>query len=155
MEIGRGPYFLIGVMLFALLFFIGALIYWNAKMSSVPLMASGIILLLGAIQLRKELRVPRKAHPDSKKTDESNVTEGGEKWQYSIVFVWWVSFVLITYLFGFVVAIPLLALSFVRFRGHRGWLKSIAVAAMAETSIYVIFVVIMKIELYRGILLGG
>ena len=155
MEIGRGPTFLMGVMLFAFLFFIGALIYWNAKMSSVPLMASGIILLLGAIQLRKELLGARKAHPDTKKIDESNVTEGREMWQYSIVFIWWVSFVLITYLFGFLVAIPLLALSFVRFRGHRGWLKSMEVAAIAEISIYVIFVVVMKIELYRGVLLGG
>jgi hypothetical protein len=140
---------------FALLFFVGALAYSNAKMSSVPLMASGIILLLGAIQLREEFRLPGKARHDTQMIDESNLSEEGERWQYPIVFVWWVSFVLVTYLFGFLVAIPLLPLSFVRFRGHRGWLKSIAVAATAEASIYVIFVAIMQIDLYRGILLGG
>jgi putative tricarboxylic transport membrane protein len=152
---GRNPYFLLGIMVFALLFFVGALAYSNAKMSSVPLMASGIILLLGAIQLREEFRVPGKARHDTQMIDESNLSEEGERWQYPIVFVWWVSFVLVTYLFGFLVAIPLLPLSFVRFRGHRGWLKSIAVAATAEASIYVIFVAIMQIDLYRGILLGG
>jgi hypothetical protein len=155
MKIERSSYFLICIILFSLFLFVVALTYGNAKMSAVPLIAGGIILLLGAIQLRKELLVARKAHPDTETIDASNVTAGGEKRQHSIVFVWWVSFVLITYLFGFLIAIPLLVFSFMRFRAHRGWLKSLAVAAIAEISIYVVFVFIMQIELYRGILLGG
>ena len=151
MKIERGSFFLIGVMLFALILFVVALTYSNAKMRSVPLIASGIILLLGAIQLRQELLVAKKTPIDDKVTEETKVIAERGKREYFIVLAWWVSFVLITYLFGFHFAIPLLALSFMRFRGHRGWLKSIAVAAIAEISIYVIFVLIMKIELHSGI----
>lgn len=68
------------------------------------------------------------------------------------MFVWIVWFVALIYLFGYLVAIPVLVFSFVKFRAGAGWAFSILGAVLIEVVVYVGFVILLNVFLYKGLL---
>jgi hypothetical protein len=155
MKINRSTYFLIGVLLLALFMVITATTYESQKTSLVPIFAGGIILLLGSIQLVKELLEAKKVSTSTKTADAAQKTGSQSGWQQFIVYMWWVGFALMTYLIGFLISIPVLAFTFMKFHAHRNWLVSILTAVLTDIVTWGIFEAILQVQLFRGIFLGG
>ncbi len=90
--------------------------------------------------------------------EEKEKKRGTEKTRAFFKIVGWIGvFYVSTFLFGFLVTIPLFTILFMRTRKER-WITSVACAAGLWVTIYLSFAVIAKISLYEGLvfrLLGG
>lgn len=69
-----------------------------------------------------------------------------------IMFIWIISFVVLICLFGYLVAIPALVFSFLKFRARASWSFSILGAVMMEVVVYVGFITLLNVSLYKGLL---
>ncbi len=115
--------------------------YLESKL--LPLIISGAVLVLAAIRLGKEIF---KGVPDGSE-------ETGEGWRgYLISGAWAVGFFLAIYLLGFIIAIPLFILSYMKSHGTR-WLVAIIWTILLPAFIYGLFELTLKVTLYRGLLL--
>ncbi|MFQ5842364.1 MAG: tripartite tricarboxylate transporter TctB family protein [Thermodesulfobacteriota bacterium] len=68
-----------------------------------------------------------------------------------IVFVWIVGFTALIILFGYLVAVPVLVFSFLKFRSGASWLYSILSAVGIEVVMYGGFVLLLNVFLYEGL----
>ena len=121
--------------------------YVQAKLA--PMTISGLIIILAAIQLYTEYRsaLRFKEKSDQKKAP----SETSESFRpYFIQGLWMVGFVLAIALFGFLVAIPLFVISYMRTQGVN-WEKSLLVAASTLIVMYILFSIALEVELYPGL----
>jgi hypothetical protein len=142
---------------FALLGLAGVLLsltfhYWEALL--LPLLLSSIILIVAIYEIIKELR-RKPVSPDSKSSspDARQKTPTALRPVYWLV-GWILAFVAMSWIFGFLISIPLFACSYLKWR-RRSWLVSIAFAVIALAVIYVVFEVALKTEVNRGLLFEG
>ena len=122
--------------------------YVQAKLA--PMTISGLIIILAAIQLYREyrsaLRFKEKSDP---KRVPSETSKGFRP--YLIQGLWMIGFVLAIALFGFLVAIPLFVVSYMRTQGVN-WKKSLLVSASTLFIMYILFSIALEVELYPGLL---
>lgn len=151
MKIRRDVYVYIGVMVLMLVIIGNALTmrYFSSKM--LPLLISGTIFFLAAIQLSRELLT--KGEPKASVSEE--VTGGGERketwYGYSLVSAYVIGFFLTIYLLNFIIAIPLFILAYMKTHGTR-WRVAITSAIVITVLIYVVFELALDLELYQGLL---
>lgn len=69
-----------------------------------------------------------------------------------LVILWASGFTFGIYLFGFLVTIPVFTFLFIKIYGKRSTGLSLAVSAILVGSVYLLFSIALKIELYRGLL---
>ena len=122
--------------------------YIQAKLA--PMTISGLLIILTAIQLYREYRSKRRAKTgtDYKKVSSDN----SERFRpFLIQGFWMIGFVLAIALFGFLVAIPLFIISYMRSHGVHWW-KSISISALTLIIIYVLFTKILEVNLYAGLI---
>jgi uncharacterized protein YqhQ len=143
-------YFAIFIFAFALFFCVYALTFSQMKTKLVPLAVSVVTLILAGIQLGTELLKKPRKQDDKESKDACNVSDEKELHLYVTYFAWSIGLILGIYLLGFLISIPIFILSFLLLHGQRLY-KSALVAAITTISLYVIFVLIFKIDLYEGI----
>ena len=122
--------------------------YVQAKLA--PMTISGLIIILAAIQLYTEYRsaLRFKEKSDQKKAP----SETSESFRpYLIQGLWMVGFVLAIALFGFLVAIPLFVISYMRTQGVN-WKKSLLVSASTLIVMYILFSIALEVALYPGLI---
>lgn len=68
-----------------------------------------------------------------------------------IIFVWIVGFTALIVLFGYLVAVPVLVFSFLKFRSRASWFYSILSAVGIEVVMYGGFVLLLNVFLYEGL----
>jgi len=156
MKLKSSSYFLIVVMAIALFLGIVSLTYTSPKDKLVPLIASGVIVILGAIRLRTEIMAPPEAS-ENEEFDDDLVEDSGEteNKREGFAFLWLAGLVASILLFGFLITVPLFTLAYLRLGAHHGWLESLALAVAAELFLYSVFVLALRANLFPGILLGG
>lgn len=71
-----------------------------------------------------------------------------------IVNIWLAVFFMMTLLAGFLISIPVALLSFTRLFAGQGWRRSLALTAITWAVIYGVFELLMRYQLFRGILFG-
>jgi hypothetical protein len=154
MKLKPSSYFLIGLLIVALFAFVNSLMFPRLKMQLVPLIMSGIIIVLAGFELFREIR--RK--PEVQQAKETKASEEdlefntkGQLKDYIIIFCWLIGFLAGVYAIGFVAAIAIFIFAYLKWYGH-AWLKSIGLAAAATIIIYLVFVILLKLELFRGII---
>jgi Tripartite tricarboxylate transporter TctB family len=154
MKLKPSSYFLIGLLLFALFAFVNSLLFARLKIQLVPLIMSGMIIVLAGVELFREIR----REPEVEKAKETKVGEEdlefntkGQLKDYIIIFCWLIGFFTGIYVVGFVAAIAIFICAYLKWYGH-AWLKSIGLAAAATIIIYLVFVILLQLELYRGII---
>ncbi len=118
----------------------------------LPLIFAGIILVLSAIKLWHEVSSRDRtgeavAEDEVEKREASKATGRG----YLLAFTWVTGFVLTIYLLGFLVAIPLFIVSYMKSHGTR-WRTSIIFGIITLTIVYFGFERGLDITLYRGLL---
>ena len=125
--------------------------YWEAM--TLPLTLSSLIFVTAIIEVAKELRnkptrpvkIEAISVPHKEETDIGSV--------YRLL-GWVVSFIACIWIFGFLIAIPLFAFSYLKWR-NRSWLVSVTFAVSSIAIIFLAFEVALKTELYRGLIFGG
>jgi len=145
-------YLLIGIMVCTFAFGLVALSYPSMKTKLVPGPVSGIAFVLAGIQLAKELSKEKRPAKEAKGDADDDYSEAPVAWRENIVsFAWLAGFLIAIYLTGFIVSILLFVFSYMKL--HRfGWTKSTITAVLATATIYVIFVVILRADLFRGVI---
>jgi len=70
-------------------------------------------------------------------------------------FLWIGLFLLVLYLVGFLISIPLYLFAFLRFSANRSLKESLIMSVSSTLFVYVLFIQVMEYRLYSGVLLGG
>lgn len=114
----------------------------------LPLIFAGFIAVLAVIGLVKEMRVKEK--PDIL---QDKVATTAETWRnYARTGAWMVGFLLSVYLFSLIVAIPLFTLCYTRWHGTK-WLPSILFAVSVTVFVYIVFIIVLRVDMSEGLLL--
>ena len=133
----------------AMVFIVMSLGYPNVA-RAVPLGVGVVTAGLGLWRLIRQYR-----YPDSVFSKET--TEGSDRRFWSRLagyYVWVVGFFILTYLAGFVVAIPVFAFLFLWVKGKEPWLASAALAIGMDIVVYLFFVRAVGIIFPAGVLLS-
>ena len=119
----------------------------------LPLFAASSVFVLAAFQLRSEMSVKRDTEPAAVKHAVEPEGESKAGWHdYWPIASWIGGYALIIYLAGFVLAVPLFILFYMKSHGS-GWLASITTAFLFTGIVYSVFELAFRIILYRGVLL--
>jgi hypothetical protein len=121
--------------------------YTEAKI--IPLLVSGVILVMGIIQLSKELNADRKAAAAGTEIQGPSLSHRQSMRNVSLALCWIVALFVAVYLFGFFVAIPIFIFGYLKTHGQ-GWLGSIIYAATVTAFVYGVFPLVLKLPFYDG-----
>ena len=145
-------YFLIFVIVAMLAVFILSALqkYYESKL--LPMIISGIVLILAGIGLGREMAGGGATR--GKKVDEDQMIVSGSEWRRILLALTWLTgFILIVFLIGFIVAIPIFVAAYMKTHGTK-WFTAITFAVISTAFMYGVFEIAMKVTLYRGILFG-
>lgn len=118
------------------------------ELKLLPSILSIAIFIFAAIALTREI-LPVKRTTGS----ETTVAIGGEARlarRHWIAYSWLAGYFLAIYLFGFLVAIVILVLAYMRTHNGR-WLAAISLAILLPVLAYTLFDLLLNIELYQGL----
>ena len=133
---------------------------WKMQDGLFPLIIGIPTIALGTAQIVRDTRhrqKPKEAGTGGAGDDSLSIwirSLKGENLCYVIAFAWTAGLVLILYLLGYYVAIPLFLLLYFKLHG-RGWRSSIALCLIISAVLYLSFVVGFKFIFYKGLLLKG
>lgn len=141
---------------------------FNAKARLMPLVIAFPCITMAAIQLVSDLRGKKKLkvisledemfqktmekiHVEIMEEKKEKKTEREEAIALIKAAGWVMFYVLMVYLFGFLITIPLYTVIFMRCQDD-GWVVTLSTAFGLWLTIYLVFVVIAKISLYDALL---
>jgi hypothetical protein len=151
MKLKKSSYVLIGIMVIALFFGILSLTYASLKTKLFPAIVCGVAFVLSAVELRKELVSKKDEKEAAEEETDIEITAKGETTKYIRAFGWMVGLLVGIFLVGFLISIPVFMFFFMMTH-HRGWLKSAGLAAFFIVVVYVMFIVVLQVDLYHGVL---
>ena len=61
------------------------------------------------------------------------------RWRAFVLFAWIAGFILIVFLLGFPIAVPLFMFSYLKIQSRTGWLQSVGLAGGAWVFLYILF----------------
>ncbi len=120
---------------------------WESK--ALPLVVSGVVFILAAVELSRELRRESKVKEVTEEGD--SVKEGIEVGRVFSGLGWVMGSALSCYVLGFLLT-SLLFLFFFLKSSKRKWTLAIATAVIVTACIYAIFELGLGSQLYRGVI---
>ena len=160
----KGSFFVTLVLLVFLLIFLGLALSYGPKEKLIPLgvlvpcIVLAIILLLGEkypnlIKLF-DLKASMLAQTHFKKPPDAENATNPIGWDNKIlsICIWSSGFFLLVFLCGFLIAIPIYLLLFLKLYGNIKWIKAATVALITWGAVYIFFEILLGEELFRGIL---
>lgn len=121
--------------------------YFSSKI--LPLILSSMIFIFGGMGLTRALLVKDESGATAQDKKEK---ENRETWyRYSLFGAWVVGFFIAVYLVGFMVAIPLFTLTYLKTHGTR-WRTVIIFTILTPAIVYGVFTLSLKLYLYEGLL---
>lgn len=152
MKIRVNSYVVIAIMIIALVVILSSLGMKHWKCKLLPLVLSGTIFILGAIELRKEILAGDEATATIMEEATSETRESRKILHgYLLTGAWVIGFLLAIYLLGFIIAIPLFTLSYMKLHDTT-WLVAIISTILVLGFMYVMSEPLAGIQLYRGLL---
>lgn len=139
-------WFCIFLILVGVIFTVYAVTLHPLQASLLGLLCGPLLILLGVAQFRKELREARETDGGSR----TSATPGVAR-RFGQLLIWMVSLVVGVHLVGFLVAIPVFLLVFLKLH-DTGWLSAILIAGITTGTIYGLFEYFLEREFYRGLL---
>jgi len=147
MRLRPSSYFLLAVLAVTLAIVVRSLSFPRPETKLLPLIIGGLVFILAAIELVRELRAKAKPQKETRVEARENLRP------YFVVGAWIAGFFVAIYLLGFIIAIPLFVLSYIKSRGI-GWLTATSLAVLTTIFIYVVFEWFLKVDLSQGLLLS-
>jgi hypothetical protein len=126
-----------GLAIVTTIFLIVAYTY-PSQARAFPVAAAWVMLFLIAIDIL------------SRKTTEDHPQMAGQLRAVA----WLAAFALALVLIGILYAVPLYIAASLRFRGHRSWVTSLLAAAITTAGIWLLFAVVLRLDLYPGYFLA-
>jgi hypothetical protein len=159
MKIKSGSLFLIFILLLMVFAAWEAIRFGHYEAMLAPLLLSLAILVLGTIELARELRSKDKRQQITEDEDLPPMVvaqhEGGsDMGRFGMALGWIGGFAFGIYLFGFFLSTLFFAFLYLKVRG-RGWLPTAGFAVGFTVLLYMIFQVGLRSQLYRGLVFGG
>jgi hypothetical protein len=161
MKIKSKSVFLIFILLLMVFVAGKSLTFGHKEAMLVPLMLSIIIVILGVIELVKEVRSKDEAPPPPADEEEVSLTvvataEGkkGEGRRFAVALGWIGGYALGIYVFGFFLTSLVFGFTYLKARG-RSWGSSAVFAACFTAAIYLIFALAFKANLHPGLVFKG
>ena len=155
-------YLLIIIIIVSLVFGGVSLTYGSLKMKLLPTIVSSLIFVLAVVELTREIlahrRVARKNQPKAERAsgvdmnEEVGLEKAGDLRGDMVGFAWLMGMIIGTYLLGLLVSIPLFILIYLISHGI-GWLKASIMAVVTVISTYLVFVKLLQLELFPGIIM--
>jgi hypothetical protein len=130
--------------------FLAAAYGYPAQAREFPVAVAWVTLLLVTLDIvsRTDTRVGtavrRRLNPGAA-AEDSRPLAG----QFGAV-IWLAAFALMLVLAGILYSVPLYVFASLRFRGNRSWITSLWIAAAATGGIWLLFAVVLRLELYPG-----
>ncbi|HEY3303861.1 MAG TPA: tripartite tricarboxylate transporter TctB family protein [Candidatus Binatia bacterium] len=142
--------FLIAVAVYA----IHSALRWTFKAALFPLAVSIPLLILAATQLLLDLfgKAATGGGPAVDLEFATDVPPDVARRRVIGIFLWIAGFILLVFLFGFPVAVPLFMFFFLILRGEVGWWQTIGLTAVAWGFFYVVFQRIVHLQFEDGLL---
>ena len=153
MKMKSGSWVLIIILTTALFFGLYLLAYNSLKTILVPAIACGLILVLGAEQLRREIVAGAKTvgtgidnvKPMDEEARQTNI-------RYLIGYGWLAGFAITIYLTGFIYGTFLFLFFFFHFSGKHVWFKSFMIAILGTAVFWLSFVYWLQSDLWGGVI---
>jgi Ca2+/Na+ antiporter len=145
-------WFLIFLMLVGLVFFVYALTLRPLQASLLGLITGPLLVVLGLLQLRKELQEARQKKAETQESQEELPAAASAQSvakRFGWLVAWLVGLIAMIYLFGFLIAIPVFLIVFLKLHST-GWIKTLLVTAITGGIIYGLFEAFLERELWRG-----
>jgi hypothetical protein len=135
----------------ALVFGITSLTYDYFVAKIVPLITSGLVVLLAVIGILTEVRKQKNAvEPEPKK--EVSEEEARETWpRYARTGIWLVGLFIAVYIFGFLIAVPVFLFAYMLVHKTR-WYVALTITVVTSGILYAVFVVLLKVSVYKGLI---
>jgi len=154
MKMGANSYTYVAVLVLALVIIALSMQLKYLSTKQLPLIIGGIIFVVAAIGLVRDIRArnkPKTAATNGKTVDETE-TEINESWYgYALNGAWVLGFFLgITFL-GFILAIPVFLIVYLMVHGMK-WYSATIFAVLTSAIVYVVFVLALDLDLYKGLL---
>jgi hypothetical protein len=98
-----------------------------------------------------------KTHGEDRERDAEQRAHGEKKDILKEIrgFTWLSLLLVLLYLFGFLISVPVYILAFLRIAAERPWKDSIIISASATLFVYLVFVVLLEYRLFAGIVFGA
>lgn len=122
--------------------------YLDAKL--IPMIVSAVGFFLAAIGVGREI-LRREAPSAITETEQAQEKSKNLLRRYLYEGAWLVGFGLAIYLAGFLVAIPLFTIPYLKLHGRR-WLPSVTIAVVMPIVLYVLLTYPLGVDLYPGLI---
>jgi hypothetical protein len=141
-------FFLVAISGFAIFSALG----WSFKTKLFPLSVSIPLLILATAQLLLTLYGKEETNNGGTMDIEfsKNVPAEVARRRTVGVFCWIVSFILLVYLLGFPVTVPLFIFLFLKFQSEVSWLHSVTITAITWLCFYLLFQKLVHIQFEAG-----
>ncbi len=117
-----------------------------------PLVICIPVIALVLIQVVREISQSSGSRRQEGNPAEQGATGSRAVWRgHALIIAWMTGFLLMIYIVGFILAIPLFLFLYLKLHGS-GWLRSLGLAAGMVIVIYSLFTLAMKMHFYPGVL---
>ena len=120
--------------------------YFESKF--LPFLVASVVFVLAGAGLARQVLVSKRRDVVAEKGEGK---EAGEWRRLLVNSAWVIAFMVAIYVLGFIIAMPLFILSYMKWLGTR-WRVAAVSAVVASGVVYVIFQLALGIVLYRGLL---
>ncbi|GAB6153797.1 hypothetical protein JCM17380_25470 [Desulfosporosinus burensis] len=131
--------------------FVGLALTYNPQARMVPLVIGIPSLILSAGMLWNTWS---KAKTSQLVEKESEIKKEFSNRDLLMTFAWFFALLIMVYLFGFLYVIPIFLLAYLRLSGKESWVLTITISLSACLVILILFVMILKVDLYKGIIMN-
>ena len=146
MKIKPSSWFLIAILFVMVAVVVNSLTFKHFESAFLPLVLAGSIILLGAIELWRELSKGNETEQGDEKAPLMRKGTG-----FYPLMGWIVGFAVAIYVLGYLIAIALFLISFLLSEKF-GWAKTIIIALATTATIYVLFEVLLRSGLWKGLI---
>ena len=152
MRIRPSSYFLIFLIIVGVVFIVLSLGFPTLESKLIGITVGLAVIILGVIQLLREILVKEKAEGPETEEQLPQGVEAGTILRRSGILAAWVGGLVVTiYLLGFLVAMPLFVLSYLKLHDTK-WLAAIVTTALTTAIVYGLIEVLLELKLWRGLI---
>ncbi len=125
---------------------------WSFKAALFPLSVSIPLIILAATQLLLELfgKAESASGPAVELELASDVPPDVARSRVINIFLWVAGFILLVFLFGFPIAVPLFMLAYLRLQSRESWCLSVGLTAGAWGFFYAVFQRLIQMQFEAG-----
>jgi hypothetical protein len=128
--------------------------YWSFKTGFFPLAVAIPMVSLALLHLLLQLfGAPETVGGPAVETEFSNeVAPAVARRRVAAIFSWIAGFILLVYLVGFPLAVPLFIFFYLKLQSRENWLWSVGLTAIAWTCFYVLFQRVVQLQFEHGLI---